>query len=1228
MKHRAITILSVLLLAVHTVSAQNGAVIIPPSPTAASLAEYADVPVSLYTGLPNVNIPLWTLSGKHLQLPLSLSYHGGGVKVEENSSWIGLGFSLNAGGVISRTVRGLPDEDTYGYINESSIPDQPVYTTELEFVVKKEADYEPDIFFFNFNGHSGKFVYNKNQDKFIPLSESDLGISYKGTASSITSFEVQTADGTVYTFGRTEQTRMKTTFWQPVSLQGSETPKIRESLSVATTSWYLTSITTPAHKETITLSYTTERYQYRGSRLGRNGYRVNGNKAYETQTQTTYEIVGARLTTIAAPFLNTRVDFVAGEDRQDVKQFNAEPQSAKRLAKIQVVNTVSSKVTQTFVLDNDQYFTNSKINQVVKEDQYLYRRLKLVGVQEWDGNQAQAKPSYQFTYDERSALPPKDAHTQDHWGYFNGTFKGGGYYSSNYMIPPYKGRVDNVEDRLTVLCNNSYEEYPLNILDYVALKGDNREPLYPAMQAGTLTKIQYPTGGTTTFTYEPHEYSYVGNVDYEIIRNPLGNFMAEVGKYEAGGSDKTDRSESFIPAQVNKRNQVIPIYFELEQLFAVLDEHEDLPEEAEAVTKNEFALREAATNKVIYRMYMDFDGARWGVYTQRYDKTNNRYITTRIEPTYVEPDVREDITVFTALYQSSIQDPVLIELEAGTAYVLDAKRLLDNDIDFRNYTITNQAAVLVSMDNIALQGNEEIITNHMAGGLRLQQQTIADGNTAPLTIRYSYHQRDATTDQETDQSSGALLSLPTHHYERFFEDRTGGAFCEEEGCALLGGKGGSCYEMTTYAYTVLEGNASYTVPLSTTQGSFIGYDQVKEVREGNGFTWYYYHSPVDHEDRFPTTVYHAATQVISGSTNQTRDSDILIEHHIGSDERIQEYLSPFIARHSVDWKRGLLDLRVDYHENGTELKREDNRYALVNQTKSKGIALFANDILSSVGGQSSRWAEYTKYDIIGGFQKLEEKTVVVPDQSTKTRKVTTATAYRYNEPTHHQLASETMTDSEGRTQTTSYKYAPDFTTPAYGSNLLRAKHMHSQVLEQTTQVKTGTQTPLTAQKVTTTYSSVSNHVVPTQMTNYPTGTTEAENTNLEYDSYGNIKQVTGVDGIPTAYLWGYNHTLPVAQVVGATYGEAVAKVNLTSLQTMNDGALRTELGKLRTLSKGHVITYTHDPLVGVTSQTDPDGRVNTYQYDALNRLQWIKSFDPLQQEGHVVQKFDYQYAQP
>ena len=68
------------------------------SPTAASLGKYGDFPVSYNTGLPQISIPIYTVKAGSLSLPISLSYHASGLKVQEQASWVGAGWALNAGG--------------------------------------------------------------------------------------------------------------------------------------------------------------------------------------------------------------------------------------------------------------------------------------------------------------------------------------------------------------------------------------------------------------------------------------------------------------------------------------------------------------------------------------------------------------------------------------------------------------------------------------------------------------------------------------------------------------------------------------------------------------------------------------------------------------------------------------------------------------------------------------------------------------------------------------------------------------------------------------------------------------------------------------------------------------------------------------------------------------------------------------------------------------------------
>jgi len=51
-----------------------------------------------------------------------------------------------------------------------------------------------------------------------------------------------------------------------------------------------------------------------------------------------------------------------------------------------------------------------------------------------------------------------------------------------------------------------------------------------------------------------------------------------------------------------------------------------------------------------------------------------------------------------------------------------------------------------------------------------------------------------------------------------------------------------------------------------------------------------------------------------------------------------------------------------------------------------------------------------------------------------------------------------------------------------------------------------------------------------------------------------------------------------------------------------------------------ITTYTHKPLIGITSITDPRGEKTTYHYDSFGRLILIKDAD-----GNIISENKYNY---
>jgi hypothetical protein len=90
--------------------------VIPPSPDAQAFMRYGEIPVDYSTGVPSISIPIYEIKSGKLSLPISLSYHASGIRVNDIASVAGLGWRLNAGGVLTRTVKGRADDTNFGML--------------------------------------------------------------------------------------------------------------------------------------------------------------------------------------------------------------------------------------------------------------------------------------------------------------------------------------------------------------------------------------------------------------------------------------------------------------------------------------------------------------------------------------------------------------------------------------------------------------------------------------------------------------------------------------------------------------------------------------------------------------------------------------------------------------------------------------------------------------------------------------------------------------------------------------------------------------------------------------------------------------------------------------------------------------------------------------------------------------------------------------------------------
>lgn len=512
---------------------------LPNSPEAFSMIQYSSPQANLYRGEISIEIPFYTYSDDDFEIPISFSYRSGGYKPNVPYGVMGLGWSLNAGGFISREVRGLLDEtaaptnkDMYKLTNklygdndrDVAFPEPDMYgyaywfkadTTDnkgyyhldcvLDFkvgaefmptlspnvdsddVFYKHIETTPDVFHFNVPGHSGSFVFD-SYGKAIFFDTSGAAAYYKLEAyfnnSFIESFTITSDDKYVYYFDVVETSTSYNTYFSDDSYPISNT-------------WKLRSIKAPNGRMvqyTYGLPYTTGAdVPFKVDET----YTRHLKSAQGGSAEGTYEYLEMRN---EHPTRNTNENYPLESimiDNAVQISFDYLPQSSQRgascygknLMSVAVKNLGETKLSCGFSYHNEGHVGEGYSSTIP-------------GVTYLDSIELQDRGVYCFEYNEPAEpMPSTDTYAIDWYGFYNGST------NKNTFLP----------SRSTA--KNS-DAFLLNL----------RQPSFERTKYGMLTKIIYPTGGWTTFTYERNDYS----TDY---LNTVANLNLEpdgINHYGAG----------------------------------------------------------------------------------------------------------------------------------------------------------------------------------------------------------------------------------------------------------------------------------------------------------------------------------------------------------------------------------------------------------------------------------------------------------------------------------------------------------------------------------------------------------------------------------------------------------------------------------------------------------------------------------------------------------------------
>lgn len=497
---KIINVLNVLLLLPFAAAAQISELEGPTaglSPTAKSFQRYGEIPVSLYTGTPDISIPLATMKSGNLTLPVELSYHSGGIKADDRPGPTGLGWTLIAGGAITREKYGLPDEhQDRGFLyNSSYISSFDKNPDRIEKMIYRDggpaiADYDlqPDKFNFNFPGYSGFFIMDTSGKMHVvcnrPLRVETYtlaGTTYMTVCSwkrmpldnnqLMVSFVLVGEDGTRYEFG-------DDAIDLNIDIRRQNSPTWEIS------AWYLKSITAP-NGDAIHYYYDRKEFIVNFSNVIHTSY-VVGNDGVPVASTLPDENQGLLISPVylksiqGGPFTfnlkyspSRQLDYslidyqcrISTDVNAEKPDISAEPvyvgdytSSRKEDGKIKWYQLDRIECT-----DPSKYLTVKFSYTADDSVRLMLNSISLCGEDD------KTYEKYSFSYHNYNKLPKYLSRQTDHWGYYNRCFT----YTDNPLT--------------TCMTDTA------------------------AVRFGSLREIVYPTGGKSVFEFEANTYSRVTN---------------------------------------------------------------------------------------------------------------------------------------------------------------------------------------------------------------------------------------------------------------------------------------------------------------------------------------------------------------------------------------------------------------------------------------------------------------------------------------------------------------------------------------------------------------------------------------------------------------------------------------------------------------------------------------------------------------------------------------------
>ena len=1188
--------------------------IFPVSPKAFEFMKYTEVPVSKYTGVPDISIPIYNIKLNGLEIPISLGYHSNGFRVNEEAGWTGLGWSLNAGGSIVQVVNGYDDYGIFqnrineaqsmvnasiaggntgmpqGILSQCTTVNFPIFCPTPHWVNGGESkftygipysnainfnedsrlltglkDINPDIFKFNMMGYSGEFMMDWSNGNYVCLNDKNIKIDGSGAPAN---FTITTPDGNRFLFQLKEETIIGKNYQEALNptgsldldkLVGEKSSRVYQITDIITSGGDLVKfdyIQTNTIENIPFISQSKMGYSF-SNITTTSGFKPSITDIFTNQPagkNIQYSKQSfSYLTTISFP--EGKIYFNSTDDRVDCI-------GMRKLNSINITD-LQNNIFHVFKLsyddfvghtlgnNNDQYLNNSNIYLTGKQSTETTHRLKLLSVTE------NGKPPYLFEYDP-TLLPRKTSLAQDLFGYYNGQLN-----NTNLFPNIYSFGIPDVNIDISGLSDN-------NMSDLVSTK------------AAVLNKITYPTGGISEFDYDLNSFDNFKVPDKQnsilasgllINENNPGDNTTQVFSVDVPSLVYGYNGGMSISTVGNTTTNGLGAYIRLTILKKTAANQALVASSGFLTTYNNTSLgnpnkaNQLSTyiNDIVNdSRYLGFD----------FDNTSQSYGTMKH------------------------QNEFYLDLSPDNIYIIQAYI----DPSFGTQASNSKHASAIVWFKF-LQNKPHTIS--YGAGLRVKSIISRDPMSPPLIKQFSY--------------SGGKLMTPLIYVTKdifdFEHTITHSDGCPTDGCPRPICCPADClkyYYQTQFATvtkTTISSSNFYSASFNAS-GKYVGYSTVTE-----------------------NNVYNDPTGKIITNANGLIEESYTNYPDVGGIDPalIPSTLTPnavnplnyLYPSQKASTQNGLLLNRKIINSNNDVLSEITNSYS------TQSSCLFYGRI-SGYAGQTSKpgvdqpcgLVDINPKYFVGFYPIMGNKTLLanttdntysVFSNSGATNTLTDSKFFTYCK--HDMLSKTTETNSKKQVVVNNYVHpCEDGSNSAFNFlTMYKAANFITPVVEHSLEID-GKRISTQRNEYSANYAAFLLNKSTLSKGNNPL------EDNIVFDVYGDYKtpskyklqQYHTRDGINTNILWGYNGQYPVAKIVGSTYSAASSLVDQTVLDNATastDVALRLELNKLRSLSNCFVTTYTYKPLVGLSSETDPNNRTIYYEYDLENRLKLTRDKD-------------------